>query len=129
MEKTFRILIIEDNDRNQRLLRLILDHLGYESILACDGAEGIEKALLEKPDLIITDIQMPKLDGIATLAVLQADLLTKEIPVIAVTSFAMPGDRERLLSKGFVEYIAKPIDTDEFTKTVQDVLRKKYGRA
>jgi CheY-like chemotaxis protein len=118
-----RILIVEDNDRNRKLFHLLIDSMGLVSILAGDGEEGLRKAREEAPDLVLLDIQMPGLDGLTVLARLRHDSRTRQVPVIAVTSCAMPGDRERLLSAGFAEYLAKPIDTRLFKQVVTGILR------
>lgn len=122
-----RILIIEDNEKNRKLFRLLVTGMGHECLLANDGDEGVRFAKESRPDLILMDIQLPKLDGIAARSLLESDARTRDIPVIAVTSFAMPGDRERLMAEGFIEYIAKPVDTDTFGQVVQSVLERTHG--
>src|SRR5215213_3826999 len=104
------ILIVEDNDKNTKLVRDILQFKGYRTLEAATAAHGIALAAAERPDLILMDIQLPDMDGVAALAALRADARTAPIPVVAVTAFAMPSDRERLLAAGFDGYLAKPID-------------------
>lgn len=127
MTQPSRILIVEDNDRNRKLFRLLVSNMGYECLVAEDGVEGVRIARTEQPDLVLMDIQMAHLDGISAMTQLHADPLTGHIPVIAVTSYAMPGDRERLLAAGFTDYLAKPIDTDEFRQVIGKVLAKRHG--
>jgi len=117
-----RILIVEDNENNLKLIRSLLNSQGYETIEARDGEEGIRLAKDQKPDLILMGIQMPVMDGVTAARILKEDPETKDIPIIALTSYAMKGDRERFLSEGFVEYIAKPIKVDEFLEVVRRYL-------
>lgn len=117
-----RILIVEDNEKNLKLFRSLLNSQGYETVEARDGEEGIRLAKDQKPDLILMDIQMPVMDGVTATRILKENPETKDIPVIALTSYAMKGDRERFLSEGFVEYIAKPIKLDEFLGVVRKYL-------
>ncbi|MBM4140070.1 MAG: response regulator [Nitrospira sp.] len=117
-----KILIVEDNEKNLKLFRSLLNSQGYETIEARDGEEGVRLAKYQKPDLILMDIQMPVMDGGTATRILKENPETKNIPVIALTSYAMKGDRERFLSEGFVKYIAKPIKLDEFLEVVRKYL-------
>jgi two-component system cell cycle response regulator DivK len=117
-----RILIVEDNEKNLKLFRSLLNSQGYETIEAREGEEGVRLAKYQNPDLIFMDIQMPVMDGVTATRILKESPETKDIPVIALTSYAMKGDRERFLSEGFVEYIAKPIKVDEFLEVVRRFL-------
>ena len=119
-----RILIIEDNVRNLKLVRDVLQFHGYATLEAETGEAGIALAREQQPALILMDIQLPGMDGRATLKVLKADGDTQHIPVVALTSFAMKGDRESLLAEGFDDYMAKPIDIKELPKVVDRSLRK-----
>lgn len=121
-----RILIVEDNERNRKLFKLIVEWRGHESLLARDGEEGVRLAREEHPDLILMDIQMPVMDGVTALKELKAVEETMNIPVIALTSYAMSGARENLLELGFVEYQSKPIDKNDFIETVERVLREQH---
>jgi CheY-like chemotaxis protein len=112
------VLIVEDNERNRKLFRLVVQGMGLATRLANDGVEGLREIEAERPDLILTDIQMPNMDGMKLIAHLQADAAMRTIPAIAVTSFAMPGDRERLLAAGFVDYLSKPVDTEAMQATI-----------
>ncbi len=120
MAKT--ILIIEDDPRNLTLFRDLLQISGYKTIEASDGKQGIELAKAKKPDLILMDIQMPGMDGLEATRILKADATTSNIPVIALTAYAMKGDKERILEAGCDGYLAKPINTDEFLKEVAEYL-------
>jgi two-component system cell cycle response regulator DivK len=117
------ILIVEDNNNNRLLMSDILSYHGYTVLEAMNGIEGIEKARIYIPDLILLDIQMPVMDGLTAAKILKSDPLTRLIRLIALTSFAMSGDRERILAAGFDDYIAKPIDTREFPLTIKIILR------
>lgn len=108
---TPKILIVEDNAQNRLLMVDILTARGCEVLEAKNGAEGIQLAREHKPDLILLDMQMPVMDGLQAARLLKADPETKSIKILAVTSFAMKGDRERILAAGCDEYMAKPIDT------------------
>ncbi len=108
-----RILIVDDEETNQRLLKAILEAKGYETLQAYDGAEGIKTAMESQPDLILMDIQIPEIDGIEAFKILQTEQLTRNIPIIALTSYAMSGDREKFLSLGFRDYVAKPISINK----------------
>ena len=120
MAKT--ILIVEDDTKNMTLFRDLLQVSGYSTILASGGKEGIELAKAKKPDLILMDIQMPGMDGLEATRILKADATTSGIPVIALTAYAMKGDKERILQAGCDGYLAKPINTDEFLKEVAEYL-------
>lgn len=125
--KNHKILIVDDSEKNLKLFKLIIASMGHEIMTAGNGEEGIKKAKEELPDLILMDIQMPVMDGVSAVNVLSADEATKNIPVIALTSYAMKGDRERFLQHGFTDYISKPIDTDNFMDTIKKVLGESYG--
>jgi len=112
------VLIVEDDPKNMKLFRDLLDISGYTTIEAGDGEQGIRLAKRKRPDLILMDIQMPVMDGIEAAKILKADPETKAIPIIALTSHAMEGDRERIFQAGFDGYITKPVYTREFLKTV-----------
>ena len=114
------ILIIEDDVQNRKLLRDLLNVKGYTTLEAINGKEGVEMAKAKKPDLILMDIQMPVMDGLKAFEILKGDPGAREIPVVALTSYAMKGDRERLLDAGFDAYMSKPIDTGEFLKKVAE---------
>jgi len=103
------ILVVEDNERNLKLLRDVLEYLGYEVRSARTAEEGITSALKERPNLILMDLQLPGIDGLEALRRLRGNALTADVPVIAVTAQAMKQDREHALRAGFDGYMAKPI--------------------
>ena len=104
------ILIIEDNQRNLKLFRDILQAAEYTTLEATDGKQGVELATRERPDLILMDIQLPVMDGLEATRRLKADARTKDIPIIALTSYAMAGDEKRICEAGCDGYVSKPID-------------------
>ncbi|MBI5590022.1 MAG: response regulator [Deltaproteobacteria bacterium] len=118
-----RILIVEDNPQNRLLVKAVLEFHGYEIMEAKDGQEGIEMAKKYKPDLILMDLQMPVMDGFIAGKIIRGDPDTKNIKMIALTSFAMSGDKERIMKAGFDHYIAKPIDTRELPDLIKEILK------
>ena len=119
-----KILVVEDNEQNRILMRQILTHHGYEVLEASDGLTGLEMARLNMPALILLDIQMPVMNGLAVIRELRNNSALKKIKAIAVTSFAMKGDRENALQAGFDEYVTKPIDTRKFPELVKEILAR-----
>jgi len=119
-----KILIVEDNENNRRLVRDVLVYYGYKTIEASNGEEGIKMAKEHQPDLIFMDIQMPVMNGYEATKALKNDPDTKHIKIVAVTSFAMLGDREQILKAGADDYIAKPIDTRALPEKVKKLLRE-----
>jgi two-component system, cell cycle response regulator DivK len=116
------ILIVEDNAKNLKLLRDVLQFKGYSVLAAETGEAGVALARERLPALILMDVQLPGMSGDAAVKVLKADVRTRHIPVIALTAFAMKGDRERLLAGGFDGYISKPIDIKELPKMVAEYI-------
>ncbi|WP_246806669.1 response regulator [Neopusillimonas maritima] len=114
-----RILIIEDNEQNRYLLTFLLEKRGHTVQSAIDGASGIRKAQQWQPDLILLDIQLPTMHGYDVAAELRRHASTAHIPIVAVTSYAMPGDRERAIESGCDGYVEKPIDPDTFVMQVE----------
>jgi CheY-like chemotaxis protein len=114
-----KILVIEDNQQNLYLMRYLLEDCGYEVFEAMDGKEGIEMAASISPDLILLDIQLPTMDGYAVTRALRQNNELAKTPIVAVTSYAMPGDREKALEAGCSGYIEKPIDPDTFPAQVE----------
>jgi two-component system, cell cycle response regulator DivK len=113
------ILIIEDNPKNLKLIRDLLQFKGYQTIEAETAEAGIDLARERRPALILMDIQLPGMDGREAMKALKANSATSKIPIIALTASAMKGDREGLLADGFDGYIAKPIDIKEVPKVVE----------
>lgn len=118
-----RVLVIEDNPDNLRLISYALKRYGYDIIHAESGEEGIEMAKKEKPFFIIMDINLPRIDGLeATKRIREIEEL-KDIPIIAITSFAMAGDRERILQAGCNGYFEKPIDPLAIIESIHKILK------
>lgn len=114
-----KILITEDNDQNLYLLTFILEKNGYEVSAARDGKEGLEMACRIKPDLILLDIHLPVMDGYTVASELRKNQDLANTPIVAVTSFAMIGDREKVIEAGCSGYIEKPIDPATFMAQVE----------
>ena len=117
-----RILVIEDNPTNLELLSYLLTSFGHKVIAAGDGESGLEMARQEKPELVICDVQMPGMDGYQVAKEFKQDAALHKIPLIAVTAYAMVGDRERLVAVGFDGYMSKPIDPGKFVVEIQKFL-------
>jgi CheY-like chemotaxis protein len=113
-----KILLVEDNEVNRRLAGFLLRSQGYEVREATSGAAAFEMVERERPDLIVMDIQLPEMDGLEITRRLKQQPGTADIPVIAVTSFAMKGDREKALAAGCAGYVTKPIDKNTFITEV-----------
>lgn len=112
------VLIVEDNEQNRYLLTFLLEQNGFRVVSAVDGASALELVPALKPDLILLDIQLPGMDGYEVAAALRAMAQVRDTPIVAVTSYAMVGDRERALSAGCSGYMEKPIDPDTFVAEV-----------
>jgi two-component system cell cycle response regulator DivK len=115
-----RILVVEDNEKNMKLFRDVLQAKGYNTLEATTGEEAVELALSHEPALVLMDVQLPGIDGVEALARLRRDERTASIPVLALTAQAMHGDRERFLDAGFTGYLAKPVDVVELIQAVQE---------
>jgi two-component system cell cycle response regulator DivK len=109
-----KVLVIDDTEANVQLCSFILKKRGYQSIEARTGLEGVDSAIKERPDLILLDIQLPDIDGLEVAKRIRAAETEAQTPIIAVTSYAMPGDREKILKAGCNGYLAKPINVNEF---------------
>ena len=116
------ILIVEDNPRNLKLIRDILQFRGYTTLEAETGEAGVTLARERQPALILMDVQLPGMDGRAATKALKADPSTQQIPVIAMTAFAMKGDKESLLADGFDGYMSKPINIKEVPQLIERYL-------
>jgi two-component system, cell cycle response regulator DivK len=121
------ILVIEDNERNAYLVTFILEKHGYRVIQARDGKTGIELARSLKPDLILLDVQLPVMDGYAVARELTRNEESRVIPIVAVTSYAMMGDRENILAAGCAGYIEKPINPTTFMAEIEQYLPVNMG--
>jgi CheY-like chemotaxis protein len=115
-------LIIEDNENNRVLITRLLEKSGYRTLLAATGMEGITTAVRQRPDFIILDIQLPDMNGLDVLRAIRSSESGHRVPVIAMTSFAMSGDRERFLAAGCDEYIEKPIDPQRVISQIRRVI-------
>jgi two-component system cell cycle response regulator DivK len=123
-----RILLVEDNPQNRRLAQFLLKSRGYIIYEATTGEEALELARTHLPALILMDLQLPDLDGLTVTKMLKENDLTRQIPVIALTAFAMKGDREKALQAGCDGYITKPIDTRSFPIAVSQYLATAVGK-
>ena len=123
--KKSKILYIEDNPENRMLVRAILESEGYTVVDAEDGLAGIEAAVREEPALILLDVNLPAIDGYEVVAILKSFPAFANTPVIALTAYAMEGDRQRTLVAGCEGYIQKPIDVDAFPRQVEEFLHGK----
>ncbi|MDG4553759.1 MAG: response regulator [Candidatus Competibacter sp.] len=118
------ILLIEDNEQNRYLVTFLLERFGHRVTMAPDGPSGLALARRQSFDLVLLDIQLPGLDGYAVARALRADPITRDLPIVAVTSYAMAGDREQILAAGCNGYLEKPIDPDTFVADVTGFLRQ-----
>ena len=121
------ILIIEDNEKNLKLVRDVLQFKGYRTVEATTAEKGLEIARVQQPALILMDIQLPGMDGVTALGHLRADPLTQRIPVMAVTASATTLDRRQIMAAGFDGYETKPIRIKEFTEKVKNILNGHMG--
>ncbi len=114
-----KILVIEDNEQNMYLMHFLLESNGFTVIEALNGQVGIQKAIDEHPDVILLDIQLPEMDGYQIAKILRKTPDIDTIPIIAVTSYAMAGDREKILTAGATDYIEKPINPATFVNQIK----------
>jgi two-component system, cell cycle response regulator DivK len=117
-----KVLVIEDNEDNMNLITFILHKNGYSTVWAETGRKGVELAVKEHPDFIILDIQLPDIDGFQVLPLIRGSESDPKVPVIAMTSYAMTGDRERLLNAGCTGYIEKPIDPETVMTVIKSII-------
>lgn len=118
------ILIVEDNEKNMKLVRDILQFKGYQTLEATNATDGLRLAAEKRPDLVLMDIQLPDIDGITALGRLRADPLTRSTPVLAVSASVMPDEQQSILASGFDAYITKPINVKSFIETVERFVGK-----
>ena len=114
-----QVLVVEDNERNMKLFRDVLQASGFRTLEAATGERAVELALEQRPDLVLMDIQLPDIDGVEALRRLRADDGFAPVPVVALTAQAMEGDRERFLAAGFDGYLSKPVNIADFVITVK----------
>jgi two-component system, cell cycle response regulator DivK len=124
-----RLLIIEDNEQNLYMMRFLLEASGFTIIGSENGRKGIELALTCEPLAILLDIQLPEMDGYAVAAELKKHSQLEKVPIIAVTSYAMVGDRETILAAGATGYIEKPINPETFVAEIMQYLSKDPGKS
>lgn len=122
-----KALLVEDNENNRYLLTLLLEGAGIEVVIAENGRRALEIARRERPDVVLLDIQMPEMDGYEVAVHLKADAELARIPIIGVSSFAMPGDREKAMRIGFAGYIEKPVDPEQFAEAVIRLVGRSAG--
>jgi len=124
VDKNPHILLIEDNPNNIKLMVMLLEQQQYKVTVAVNAESGIEQANALLPDMILLDIQLPEMDGMEACRILRQNEKLAYIPIIALTAFAMPGDKERIMANGFDEYMAKPFNYREFLKLVERLLSR-----
>ena len=120
-----RVLVVEDNVNNMKLICLVLEKHGYEHIQAFTGEEGVDKAIEEIPDIILMDIQLPDISGIEAVERIRMVDSMQEIPIIAITSYAMSGDRENILNVGCDGYFEKPIDPLTIVEDIEKIVKQR----
>lgn len=118
------ILVVEDNAANMKLARVLLEKAGHAVLMAGDGETGVRLARESVPDLILMDVQMPGMDGLAATGILKDDPLTQGIPIIALTAHAMKGDNEKILAAGCDGYLTKPFHYPDLLKAIDDILAR-----
>ena len=120
-----RVLVVEDNENNMKLICLVLEKHGYEPIKAFTGEDGVDKAIQERPDIILMDIQLPDISGIEATQRIRMEDDMQEVPIIAITSYAMSGDREKILNVGCNGYFEKPIDPLTIVEDIEKIVSSK----
>ena len=116
------ILVVEDNELNMKLVKGLIKIGKHRMLEAVDAESGIELIREQRPDLVLMDIQLPGMDGLSATKIVKEDPALKDIPIVALTSYAMQGDEEKALEAGCTGYIAKPIDTRKFLETISQYL-------
>ncbi|MBU6391131.1 MAG: response regulator [Planctomycetota bacterium] len=118
------VMVVEDNEKNRKLMRVVLKAKGYNVIEATTGEEALSLLKGNIPDIILMDIQLPGIDGITLVKQIKADALTKDIPIIAVTAYAMKGDEQKILETGCNAYVSKPINTQELPLIIEKYIKR-----
>jgi CheY-like chemotaxis protein len=121
-------LIIEDNEDNLELIKFILEKANYKTRFVMTGLEGVQQVLTIPPDFVILDIQLPDINGLEVLKRIRANPIGKDIPIIAMTSYAMSGDKEKLMAAGCTAYIEKPIDPMLVIGQIEQVIGRGASR-
>ena len=122
-----KILIVEDNPQNMRLIETILRAKDYTLLKATDGEEALDMAMKERPDLIIMDVWLPKMNGLEVTRRLRETPAFSRTPIIGVTAYAMKGDREKVIESGCDAYLSKPIDTRELPEVIAEMLARRQN--
>ena len=122
-----KILIVEDNPQNMKLIEMILRARDYTLLKATDGEEALDMAMKERPDLIIMDVWLPKMDGLEVTRRLRETPAFSRTPIIGVTAYAMKGDRERVIESGCDAYLSKPINTRELPEVIAEMLARRQN--
>ncbi|MBI5869617.1 MAG: response regulator [Actinobacteria bacterium] len=117
-----RVMLVEDNQMNSRLVEFVLDRDGFTTIVMADAEEAIRAAADDPPDIMLMDIQLPGMDGLEATRQLKKNPITAKIPIVAITAHAMTGDEERIRAAGCEGYISKPINTRELAQTIRKYL-------
>lgn len=118
------VMVVEDNEKNRKLMRVVLKAKGFSVIEATTGEEALNILKDQKPDIILMDIQLPGIDGLTLARQIKANAVTKDIPIVAVTAYAMKGDEQKVLDSGCDAYISKPINTQELPLIVEKYIKK-----
>jgi len=121
------ILIVEDNEKNMKLARDVLQAKGYATLEAVNGEEGVRQAIAHRPDLVLMDIQLPDINGVEAFHRIRAHADTARVPVVAFTASVTPMDRSRITDAGFDGFISKPINLKEFLETVRATIERGPG--
>ena len=117
------VLVVEDNAMNKVLVKEVLNMHGYFVIEASTGREAVETALREMPDIVLMDINLPEMDGVAAMKLIKGSKTLKQMPVVALTASAMQGDREKIMAEGFDGYVPKPIEFKVLIRTLEEGLK------
>jgi|RhiMetdeSRZDD1v2_1073273.scaffolds.fasta_scaffold05713_14 two-component system cell cycle response regulator DivK len=117
-----RVLVVEDNPLNLKLLRDVLIHAGFDVVEARSGEDGVARAMEFRPDLILMDLQLPGIDGTQAMRMIKGSPIGSDVPVVALTAFAMSEDRERALRSGFDGYLSKPISVRDLPRRLTEFL-------
>lgn len=118
------VMVVEDNEKNRKLMRVVLKAKGYNVIEAATGEEALNILRNQKPDVILMDIQLPGIDGITLIKQIKGTIALKDTPIIAVTAYAMKGDEEKIMEAGCDAYVSKPINTQELPLIVEKYIKK-----
>lgn len=118
------VMVVEDNEKNRKLVRVVLKAKGYNVIEATTGEEALGILKHQMPDIILMDIQLPGIDGLTLVKQIKADAITRDIPIIAVTAYAMKGDEQKFLETGCDAYVSKPINTQELPLVIEKYIKK-----